>query len=81
MNKVLDGVADIAGMSEIPGKRGVINRDLAEKLSDMARFRNIPVYGYAKVDNARFLETVRGELLDVKEFVREILKPEPCPSP
>jgi len=77
MNGVLDGKTDIAGMSEIPSRGDVINRDLAEKLSDMARFRNGLVHSYAKVDNARVLEIVGGELSDVKEFVRGILKHEP----
>lgn len=66
-----------AEMFEILGRRGVINHKLAEKLSDMARFRNILVHGYAKVDNAKVLEIVREELEDVEEFVREILKVKP----
>ena len=63
-----------AEMFEILCKRGVINRELAEKLSDMARVRNILVHGYAKVDNAKVLEIVKEELEDVEEFVKEILK-------
>ena len=62
-----------AEMFEILGKRGVINRELAEKLSDMARFRNILVHGYARVDNAKVLEVVKEELKDIEEFVKEIL--------
>jgi uncharacterized protein YutE (UPF0331/DUF86 family) len=58
---------------QILGKMGVINPSLAEELSDMARFRNILVHGYAKVDNAKVLEIVKEELKDVEEFVKEIL--------
>ena len=62
-----------AEMFEILGKRGIISRDLAEKLADMARFRNLLVHGYARVDNARVLEIVKEELDDIEAFVKEIL--------
>ncbi|WP_456468181.1 type VII toxin-antitoxin system HepT family RNase toxin [Archaeoglobus sp.] len=60
-----------AEMFDILGRRGIISKELAE---DMARFRNILVHGYAKVDNARVLEIVKTELSDVVEFVRQILR-------
>ncbi len=60
-----------AEMFDILGRRGIISQKLAE---DMARFRNILVHGYAKVDNARVLEIVKTELSDVEEFVRQILR-------
>jgi len=47
---------------------------LAERLSDMARFRNILVHGYAKVDNLKVLEIVKEELKDIDDFVEEILQ-------
>jgi len=60
-----------AEMFDILGRRGIISKELAE---DMARFRNILVHGYAKMDNARVLEIVKTELSDVEEFVRQILR-------
>jgi len=63
-----------AEMFDILGRRGIISQELAEKLSDMARFRNLLVHGYGKVDNARVLEIVKTELSDVEEFVRQILR-------
>ena len=63
-----------AEMFDILGRRGIISQELAEKLSDMARFRNILVHGYAKMDNARVLEIVKTELSDEEEFVRQILR-------
>ena len=62
-----------AEMFEILGRRGIISKALAEKLADMARFRNLLVHGYARVDNARVLEIVKNELDDVEAFVKEIL--------
>lgn len=63
-----------AEMFNILGRRGIISQELAEKLSDMARFRNLLVHGYGKVDNARVLEIVKTELSDVEEFVRQTLR-------
>ncbi len=63
-----------AEMFDILGRRGIISQELAEKLSDMARFRNLLVHGYGKVDNTRVLEIVKTELSDVEEFVRQILR-------
>lgn len=63
-----------AEMFDILGRRGIISQELAEKLSDMARFRNLLVHGYGKIDNARVLEIVKTELSDVEEFVRQILR-------
>ncbi|MBO8182940.1 MAG: DUF86 domain-containing protein [Archaeoglobus sp.] len=70
----LERAESYAEMFEILGKRGVIEKGLADKLSDMARFRNILVHGYAKVDNLKVLEIVKEELQDVERFVKEILR-------
>ena len=72
--KGLERAESYAEMFEILGKRGVIEKGLADKLSDMARFRNILVHGYAKVDNLKVLEIVKKELQDVERFVKEILR-------
>lgn len=63
-----------AEMFEILAKIGVIDKKLAEKLADMARFRNILVHGYAKIDNLKVLEVVKEDLEDIEEFVGQILK-------
>jgi len=63
-----------AEMFQILGKKNIINPNLAERLSDMARFRNILVHGYAKVDNLKVLEIVKEELKDIDDFVEEILQ-------
>ena len=55
-------------MFEILGKRGIINEKLASKLADMARFRNLLVHGYAKIENLGVLE-----FDDVREYIKQIL--------
>ncbi|MFP3946371.1 MAG: type VII toxin-antitoxin system HepT family RNase toxin [Archaeoglobaceae archaeon] len=61
-------------MFEGLAKIEVIDRKLGEKLADMARFRNILVHGYAKVDNLKVLELVKEDLEDIEDFIGQILQ-------
>ncbi|MHA1131778.1 MAG: type VII toxin-antitoxin system HepT family RNase toxin [Candidatus Helarchaeota archaeon] len=61
-------------MFKILGNKKIINSELAEKLSKMAKFRNILVHSYAKVDNLRIWNYLKKELKEIKLFVRTILK-------
>ena len=47
------------------GEWGVIEKGLAERLGDMAGFRNLLVYMYGDVDNEVVLEMIWSELSDV----------------
>ena len=58
----------------ILAKNGVISANLAKKLSNMARFRNLLVHRYGEVKVKRLLEIVKVDLDDVVEFVKEIKK-------
>ena len=62
-----------AEMFEILEKHNVIEAKLSVKLSNMARFRNILVHSYASIDNSKVLEYVKEELVDVENFIKEIL--------
>ncbi len=63
-----------AEMFEILKNNNIIESELSRKLSDMARFRNILVHSYAKVDNSKVLTYVKEELIDVKNFIKELLE-------
>jgi len=63
-----------AEMFEILGKKEIINSKLAKNLSEMAKFRNILVHGYARVDNFKVLEFIKEELDDIRLFVKKILE-------
>lgn len=52
----------------------IIRKELATKLEDMARFRNLLVHRYGEVDNRRVLEIIKHNLKDIKEFEKEIQK-------
>jgi len=56
------------------GEHGHINSELSNKLAQMARFRNLLVHGYAKVDDRKLLQTIREDLTDVEDFLKEIGK-------
>jgi len=63
-----------AEIFEILAKQKILSSQLAEKLADMARFRNLLVLSYGKGDNARVLEFVKTELNDITRFIERILK-------
>jgi len=61
-------------MFKVLKEEGVIGKELATKLEDMARFRNLLVHRYGEVDNRRVLEIVKHNLKDIEEFEKEIEK-------
>ena len=63
-----------AEIFEILAKQKILPTQLAAKLADMARFRNLLVHSYGKVDNVRVLGFVKMELNDIKRFIESILK-------
>ncbi len=50
-----------------------ISRELAERLKSMARFRNLIVHLYWKVDDMRVYEIIRNDLKDLDDFRRQIV--------
>ncbi len=63
-----------AEMFEILDKNNILKSDLAKNLSNMARFRNVLVHGYSKIDDSKILVFVKKELFDVQKFVKIILE-------
>lgn len=61
-------------MFKVLKEEGVIAKELATKLEDMARFRNLLVHRYGEVDNRRVLEIITHNLKEIEEFEREIEK-------
>lgn len=61
-------------MFKVLKEEGVIRKELATKLEDMARFRNLIVHRYGEIDNRRVLEIIKHNLKDIKEFEKEIEK-------
>lgn len=61
-------------MFKILKEEEIIGKELAIKLEDMARFRNLLVHRYGEVDNKRVLEIIKHNLRDIEEFEKEIEK-------
>jgi uncharacterized protein YutE (UPF0331/DUF86 family) len=52
----------------------VISGDLAGRLQQMARFRNLLVHVYWRIDNRRIYEALRNDLRDLDAFREEVLR-------
>ena len=63
-----------AEMFEILGKNDIIDTQLSKGLSNMARFRNVLVHGYAKIDNSKVLVFTKEKLIDVENFIKAIIE-------
>jgi len=61
-------------MFKVLKEEGVIGKELATKLEDMARFRNLLVHRYGEIDNRKVLEIIKHNLKDIEEFEKEIEK-------
>jgi uncharacterized protein YutE (UPF0331/DUF86 family) len=48
---------------------GIISKDLAERLGQMARFRNRLVRLYAQVDDTKVWEVLRNDLVDLETYL------------
>lgn len=59
-------------MFRILRERGVLEGGLAQRLEDMARFRNLLVHRYGEVDDGRVLEFIQLNLGDVTEYMRQV---------
>ncbi len=64
--------ADYADCFAVLQELGVISADLAARLKQMARFRNLVVHLYWQVDDAKVYEIIRRDLGDLEEFQRVI---------
>lgn len=61
-------------MFRILGEEKVIEINLANRLEDMARFRNLLGHRYGEVDDERFLVIIKTRIEDILEFKKQIHK-------
>lgn len=59
---------------KILAEYGIINKDLSNSLVKMARFRNLLIHLYSKVDDKEVYRILKENLIDVKNFIKEISK-------
>lgn len=56
----------------ILGELGILSPELVEKLKKMAKFRNLLVHLYWKVDNQRVFNIIQKDINDIKLFLQAI---------
>ncbi|MBW1716582.1 MAG: DUF86 domain-containing protein [Deltaproteobacteria bacterium] len=64
---------DYADSFRVIEERGLIPSDLAQKLRQMAKFRNRLVHLYGEVDNAYVYEFMKEDLKDIEELRSHII--------
>lgn len=65
---------EFSEMFKVLKEEEVIGKELATRLEDMARFRNLLVHRYGEVDDKRVLELIKHNLKDIEEFEKAIEK-------
>jgi len=70
--KRFERAEEYSQMFIVLAKNNVISEKLGEKLSNMARFRNLLVHRYGEIKAQRLIEIVKEDLNDVVEFVKEV---------
>jgi len=59
---------------EILEENGIIPKPLSKRLQNMARFRNLLVHQYTRIDERIVFKILKEDVKDIKEFIRCILK-------
>ena len=70
--KRFERAEEYARMFMVLAKNKIIPEELAEKLADMARFRNLLVHRYGELETERLVEIVKEDLNDIVEFVNKM---------
>lgn len=59
-------------MFEILSEEKIIDNKLADRLSEMASFRNLLVHKYGEIENKRILEIIKNDLKEIEAFMQQI---------
>jgi uncharacterized protein YutE (UPF0331/DUF86 family) len=59
---------------QILAEEGVVPQDLLPALVDMARFRNLVVHDYARIDDAKVYTILQRNLTDLDAYARAIVE-------
>lgn len=70
----LELAEDYASVFRILAKSGVISKELGERMADMARFRNLLVRGYWKIDHEKVYKNMLDRIKTLHLFMHEIVK-------
>ncbi len=70
-NKIPESYVDCF---KILGEKGIIDKELSINLIKMAKFRNLLIHLYSKVDDSEIYKILKQNLVDIKKFMQEIKK-------
>lgn len=59
---------------EILEKSNIIDKKLSVKLQDMAKFRNLVVHQYGKINEEELYSIIKDDIGDIEEFERQIIR-------
>jgi uncharacterized protein YutE (UPF0331/DUF86 family) len=65
---------DHADCFEVLKELKMISDDFVERLKSMAKFRNLLVHLYWRVDDGRVFQILKTDTRDIKEYIKEIKK-------
>lgn len=68
------GVSAFGECFEIMEKEGVLEKDLADKLRKMAKFRNKLIHRYWEIEDKNILEYTRKDIGDFEDYIKVIDK-------
>ncbi|HID10113.1 MAG TPA: DUF86 domain-containing protein [Candidatus Latescibacteria bacterium] len=61
--------SDYADCFAVLGEAGVVSEELADRLAQMARFRNLLVHLYGRVDDRRVFRIIQDDIRDLKDYI------------
>ncbi|MFZ5591346.1 MAG: type VII toxin-antitoxin system HepT family RNase toxin [Bacillota bacterium] len=64
--------ATYAECFDILAREKALSPELAERLKQMAKFRNLLVHRYAQVDDSRVFNTIKQFTRDMEEYLRQL---------
>ncbi len=64
---------DFADAFRVLAENKILNQEMLSRLESMARFRNLLVHVYSRVDNIRVYELLQSNLKDFDEFARAVV--------
>jgi uncharacterized protein YutE (UPF0331/DUF86 family) len=66
--------ADYADCFKILGELDIFNEEFVESLKKMAKFRNLLVHLYWQVDNQKVYSIIKGDIFDLRKYLKGIWK-------
>jgi uncharacterized protein YutE (UPF0331/DUF86 family) len=66
------GVVEYKEIAQTLGEKGIVTKELSERLKCMAGYRNRLVHFYHEISDRELFLILKGNLSDLEDFVKEI---------